>query len=88
VTTAAACPPEVVLDTAPAALQAARAALRASPGALDLAGLRRFDSAAVAMLVALRREAGPGLAFRNPPANLRKLASLYGVDTLLFGRVG
>jgi ABC-type transporter Mla MlaB component len=45
----------------------------------------RFDSAAVAVLVALRREAGIGADFRNPPPNLRKLASLYGVEAALFG---
>ncbi|HYF57754.1 MAG TPA: STAS domain-containing protein [Burkholderiaceae bacterium] len=81
----AACPAEVTLQTAPAAFEAARAALRAAPGVLDLSGLVRFDSAAVALLVALRREAGPRIAFRNPPPNVRKLASLYGVEALLFG---
>jgi ABC-type transporter Mla MlaB component len=80
-----ACPAEILLSGAPAALDAARAALRAGGGTLDLAPLARFDSAAVAVLVALRREAGTGAAFRNPPANLRKLASLYGVEAALFG---
>jgi ABC-type transporter Mla MlaB component len=82
---AAGFPAEITLDTAPAALEAARAALRARPGELDLSPLGRFDSAAVAVLVALRREAGSGLQLRNPPANLRKLASLYGVEAVLFG---
>ena len=61
----------------------------ATPGAtaasIDLAGLTVFDSAALAVLAALRREAAGPLRFANPPANLRKLATLYGVDTLLFG---
>jgi len=43
-----------------------------------------FDSAALAVLAALRRDAGGPLRFANPPANLRKLAALYGVDALLF----
>lgn len=78
-------PAEITLANAPAALEAARAALRAGGGRLDLAPLARFDSAAVAVLVALRREAGIGADFRNPPPNLRKLASLYGVEAALFG---
>ncbi|MCX7231348.1 MAG: STAS domain-containing protein [Burkholderiales bacterium] len=77
-------PAEILMDGAPAALQAAREALAAA-GGLDLAPLARFDSSAVAVLVALRREAGSGVVFRNPPPNLRKLASLYGVEAALFG---
>ena len=84
-TPAAGVPPEITLASAPQALEATRAALRAGGGRLDLAPLARFDSAAVAVLVALRREAGIGAHFRNPPANLRKLASLYGVEAALFG---
>lgn len=80
-----ACPAEITLAVAPAALEAARVALSAGGGALDLAPLVRFDSAAVAVLVQLRRESGSGAAFRNPPPNLRKLAALYGVDAELFG---
>jgi phospholipid transport system transporter-binding protein len=79
------CPAEITLAVAPAALEAARAALSGSGGVLDLAALVRFDSAAVAVLVQLRRETGSGAAFRNPPPNLRKLAALYGVDAELFG---
>lgn len=84
----AACPPAIVLDDAPAALDALRAALPPGEVELDLAPLARFDSSAVAVLVALRRHAGGRLAFRNPPGNLRTLASLYGVDALLFGPRG
>lgn len=80
-----ACPSEILLASAPAALDAARGALRAGGGTLDLEPLVRFDSAAVAVLVSLRREAGSAAVFRNPPANLRKLASLYGVEAALFG---
>jgi phospholipid transport system transporter-binding protein len=78
-------PAEITLDNAPAALAAARAALRESSGPLDLSPLQRFDSTAVAVLVALRRDAGPSLAFRSAPPNLRKLAALYGVEAVLFG---
>jgi phospholipid transport system transporter-binding protein len=82
---AAGFPTEITLATATAGLEALRAGLRAGPAALDLSPLARFDSAAVAVLVALRREAGTGLLLRNPPPNLRKLASLYGVEAVLFG---
>jgi phospholipid transport system transporter-binding protein len=79
------CPVEITLESAPAALEAARAALGEGGGTLDLAPLVRFDSTAVAVLVQLRRETGSEAAFRNPPPNLRKLAALYGVDAELFG---
>ena len=82
---AASVPAEITLESAPHALEAARAALRGGGGRLDLGPLQHFDSAAVAVLVALRREAGIGAEFRNPPPNLRKLASLYGVEAALFG---
>lgn len=81
---ASAFPASITLEDAPAALAQARALL-AGGGSIDLAPLARFDSAAVAVLVALRREGGPAVAFRNVPPNLRKLASLYGVEAALFG---
>jgi phospholipid transport system transporter-binding protein len=80
-------PSEITFANAPAALLQARVALSAAPGALDLAPLSRFDSTAVAVLVALRREAGAGAMLHNPPPNLRKLAALYGVEAALFGPV-
>ncbi len=54
----------------------------AAPLELDLAGLREFDSAALALLIELRR-GRPQIALRNVPPNLRKLAALYGVDEML-----
>jgi phospholipid transport system transporter-binding protein len=77
-------PADVMLEDARAALDAARAACAAG-GVVDLAGLQRFDSAAVAVLVAMRREFGSNLRFDAPPANLRNLAALYGVEELIFG---
>ena len=82
---AASFPASITLEEAPAALAAARGLLSAAGGSVDLAPLARFDSAAVAVLVALRREGGPAVSFRNVPPNLRKLASLYGVEAALFG---
>ncbi|MEI6548241.1 MAG: STAS domain-containing protein [Burkholderiales bacterium] len=94
-------PGEIRLANAVAALAQARVLLGSAAGSaaglatgstsgpttasIDLAGLTVFDSAALAVLAALRREAAGPLRFANPPANLRKLAALYGVDTLLFG---
>ena len=94
-------PGEIRLANAVAALAQARAALGSAAGSaagspsgstpgspsgsIDLAGLTVFDSAALAVLAALRREAAGPLHFANPTANLRKLAALYGVDALLFG---
>jgi ABC-type transporter Mla MlaB component len=85
-------PAEIRLANAVAALAQARAALGSTTGSttasttasIDLAGLTVFDSAALAVLAALRRDLGGSLRFANPPANLRKLAALYGVDALLF----
>ena len=67
--------------------------LRSEAGAdgrvcLDLSTLSRFDSAALAVLLELRRRFG-GASGRfvaiNPPPKLRGLAEVYGVDELLFG---
>ena len=81
-------PGEIRLANAVAALAQGRVALGSASGSasgsIDLAGLTVFDSAALAVLAALRRDAGGPLRFANPPANLRKLAALYGVDALLF----
>ena len=78
------------MDALDAARRVAQAALQSTAadrpaGQIDLAGLQHFDSSALAVLVALRREFGGGISFRNPAANLRTLAGLYGVDGLLFG---
>jgi phospholipid transport system transporter-binding protein len=58
---------------------------------LDAAGLKRFDTSAIAVLLECRRVAqagGRGFAVRNVPAKLRELAALYGVDELLFTAAG
>jgi len=75
-------PAEVTLENASQALEMARRACRRAE--VDLGGLARFDSAAIAVLVALRREFGATPRFVHPPANLRKLAAVYGVDEVLF----
>ena len=53
---------------------------------VDAAGLGRFDSAALAMLLEFRREAlahGRQLLVRGMPRRLRDLATLYGIAELL-----
>jgi phospholipid transport system transporter-binding protein len=55
-------------------------------GVVDCAGIAVVDSAAVAVLLALKRradEAGRPLAFTNLPPTLRALAELYGVEEFL-----
>ena len=76
------------VDTVWPALQKAGPAAGAAAIQLDLSALTRFDSSAVAALVALSRRAfsqSVALRYLNVPANLRKLAALYGVDGVLFG---
>lgn len=66
-------------------LQAARA--EADTLALvDAKALARFDSSALAVLLACRRECvaqGKGFAVHGLPPRLRELAGLYGVQDLL-----
>lgn len=54
--------------------------------AVDASGLKRFDSSALAVLLACRRAAqgqGKGFELRGAPAPLLALAALYGVADLL-----
>ena len=55
-------------------------------GEVDLVDVGAIDSAAVAVLVALKRRAideGRPLLFANVPAPLAALANLYGVEEIL-----
>jgi ABC-type transporter Mla MlaB component len=69
-----------------AALLAAQALPLPASGEIDLGALGPIDSAAVAVLLALKRrgeaERRP-LAFVNVPGALGALAQLYGVDDIL-----
>ncbi len=66
-------------------LMKTRGAIAAGQSDVDLSAIEQVDSAAVAALLALRRDPGGGeLRFLNPSDNLRKLAVLYGVEPLLF----
>ncbi len=73
--------------TAPDILAQA-AALQANgiPARVNLSQVGRMDSAGLAVLVELARQArlaGTLLLFHNPPADLRRLAEAYGVDAIL-----
>jgi len=67
------------------ALQATRGSAM-GPVSVDASGLKRFDSAALAVLLECQRLArafGRAFEVREPPAKLSELARLYGVDALL-----
>ena len=82
-------PERVTLDEAPATLRMLAQALarEAEPVVVaDASGLRRFDSAVLAVLLECRRlaeAAGKGFAVRQPPAKLVELSRLYGIDEAL-----
>ena len=74
-----------MLDAGPA-LQQGLAAIASGQTGIDLGGLNKLDSAAVATLVAWQRAAqvkGAPLQFTQVPASLKSLAQLYGVDLQL-----
>lgn len=66
-------------------LESLRAAVAAGATRIDLSALAEFDSSALSVLLAARRlpHAAP-LRCVNAPEKLRKLAILYGVDSLIF----
>ncbi len=71
---------------AAAVLQDATALAPPASGVVDCAGVGHVDSAAVTVLLAVKRrvaEAGVELAFVNAPPALRALADVYDVDELL-----
>ncbi len=72
--------------TAGRVLEASRELPLPGSGSIDLARLVDADSAALAVLLALRRRAmaeGRKLAFAWMPAGLATLARAYGLDELL-----
>jgi len=82
-------PSELTHDKATACVNMLTQALRAQSATAvvaDASALSRFDSSALAVLLECRREAlalGKSFSVREMPADLRKLASLYGVAGLL-----
>jgi len=76
----------LTLNNAKTTYEAGLRAIEEGQTEIDLAQLTAVDSAAVATLLAWRRAAvvrGGVLAYKNMPASLRSLATLYGVAELL-----
>ncbi|MBQ5949458.1 lipid asymmetry maintenance protein MlaB [Massilia sp. ST3] len=76
----------LTFQTARSALEQGAQAIQAGETVLDLGGVQSADSSGVAMLLAWQRRAqaaGQSLSFINVPENVRTLAALYGVDSLL-----
>lgn len=82
-------PKELTQTQATACLRMLVQGLRALSGqdvVVDATGLSRFDSAALAVLLELRRETlaqGKRFSVRGLPARLGDLATLYGIFELL-----
>jgi phospholipid transport system transporter-binding protein len=82
-------PKELTHTQATACLRMLVQGLRALSGqdvVVDATGLSRFDSAALAVLLELRRETlarGKRFSVRGLPARLGDLATLYGIVELL-----
>ena len=69
-------------------LAAAEALPLPRDGVVDCGNIGAFDSAAVAVLLALKRRAadeGKRIVFAGLPARLEALAALYGVEEILAG---
>ncbi len=82
-------PAQLTHDLAVPATLALKQALAAQTDAVvvaDAGALQTFDSSALAVLLACRREAlaaGKTFSVRGLPQRLRQLAGLYGVEALL-----
>jgi phospholipid transport system transporter-binding protein len=78
----------ITYANAGAVLAAAAALPLPTSGIVSCGGITAADSAAVSLLLALKRRAaaeGTTLAFVSAPPVLTKLASLYGVEDILAG---
>ena len=76
----------LTLDDAAGVLEASQALPLPANGVVDFGGLMHADSAALAVMIALKRrgtEEGRTLSIRGIPPSLRSLAAAYGIDDLL-----
>jgi len=81
-------PISLTMQDAASGLQPGLNAIRNGAAEIDLSRLERFDSAAVAALLAWRRTAqsmGLSLRIASVPTALQSLANLYGVAELING---
>jgi phospholipid transport system transporter-binding protein len=75
-------------DSAASLLKQGEAAVAEGATEVDLAAVTECDSSLLACVLAWRRAAaarGATLAVRNAPANLGRIAHLYGVEALTLG---
>jgi len=78
----------LTLENAAAVMDACRALPFPANGRVDLAGVRQADSAALAVIMALRRRAsaeGRSLVLSGIPPGIASLADVYGVEDLARG---
>ena len=76
----------LTLDDAADVLEASRSLALPANGAVDFSRLTHADSAALAIMISLKRRAvaeGHALTLRGLPPSLRSLAVVYGVENLL-----
>jgi phospholipid transport system transporter-binding protein len=76
----------LVFDDAAGVLEASRELALPESGIVDMSGLTHADSAALAVVIALKRRAvaeGRKLAIEGLPSSLHSLAVVYGVEDLL-----
>jgi phospholipid transport system transporter-binding protein len=81
-------PTSLTMQDADASLPVGLAAITGGAAEIDLSRLERFDSAAMAALLAWRRaaqSAGICLRITGAPPGVQSLANLYGVSELLQG---
>lgn len=76
----------LTLDNAADVLQASRALAWPAADRIDMSGITRADSAALAVVIVIRRRAaaeGRLVAIEGLPQSLHSLAVVYGVESLL-----
>ncbi|MET0205199.1 MAG: STAS domain-containing protein [Casimicrobiaceae bacterium] len=76
----------LTMDTAAGVLEAASVLPLPGSGVVDFDGLRHADSAALAVMIALKRRGvseGRSIALESVPSTLISLAVVYGVESLL-----
>ena len=76
----------LTMDTAAGVLEGSRSLPLPSTGVVDFAAMTHADSAALAVMIALKRRGaaeGRPVAIADIPATLSSLAVVYGVEALL-----
>ncbi|HSU43520.1 MAG TPA: STAS domain-containing protein [Casimicrobiaceae bacterium] len=76
----------LTFDNAAQVFASSRALALPANGSVDFSAIARADSAALAVMIALKRRAttqGSPLSIQGVPASLRSLAVVYGVENLI-----